>query len=172
MNKSIYRLIDVLVKSDFLSLESASKVIAKKDLSYTFSDPFDISRSIKEFLKSLRDLKKRGKKMSINIYVEDNFKKNFLEMCFTEANVVRNVNIITSMKDVQNLAKDNQLLIIIGNPKESKYKNLLLNKFYRFHVINNHIRQSVCGCYVVHNSMSDMKKLVFLVLLILKVIKV
>lgn len=172
MSKNIYKLIDVLVKSDFLSLQSGSKVVAKKDLNYTFSDPFDVSRSIKEFLLSLKDLKKRGGKMGVNIYVEDNFKKNFLQMCFTEANVIQNVNIITSMKEVQKLAKSNQLLVIIGNPEESKYKNLLFNKFYRLHVINNYAHQKVGGCYVIHNSMSDMKKLIFLILLILKVIKV
>jgi hypothetical protein len=171
MNKNIYKLVEVLVKSDFLSLESGSKVIAKNGLSYTFSDPFDISRSIKEFLKSLRDLKRRGKKMNVNIYVEDSFKKSFLEMCFMEANVARNVNVISSMKDIQKLSKDNQLLIVLGNPEESTYKSLLLKKFYRFHVINNHTYQSVNGGYVFHSSMSDMKKLVFLALLILKIVK-
>jgi len=170
MNENIYKLVDILVKSDFLSIEPMSQVVAKKSLNYKFTDPFEISRSIKEFLRSLKDVRSKGK-VVMNIYVEDKFKKYFLEMCFKEANLIQNINIITSIKEVQKLSKENQFLLIIGYPKERKYRDLLLNQFYRFHVINNRGQQRVDGCYVIHTSMSDVKKLVFLVILILKVIK-
>lgn len=171
MNENIYKLIDILVKSDFLSIEPTFQVVAKKSLSYKFLDPFETSRSIKEFLRSLKDVKAKGK-FTINIYVESKFKKNFLEMCFKEANVIQNVNIITSMKEVQYLSRENQLLLILGYPKENRYKDLLLNQFYRLHVINNRGHQKIGGCYVISNSMADLKKLTVLILLILKVIKV
>jgi len=167
MNENIYKLVNILVKSDFLSIDQTSKM----SLKYKFSDPFEVSRSIKEFLRSLKDVKSQGK-VTINIYVEDKFKKNFFDMCFKEANVVQNVNVITSMKEAHKLSKENQLLLIVGCPKESKYKDLLLNQFYRIHVINNRGAQKIDGCYVIPNSMSDFKKIIVIVLLILKVIKV
>lgn len=171
MNENIYKLISILVKSDFLSIDQTSKTTFKTGLKYKFSDPFEVSRSIKEFLRSLKDVKNKGK-FTINIYVEDKFKKNFFEMCFREANVVQHVNVITSMKEVHKLSKENQLLLIVGSPKESKYRDLLLHQFYRIHIINNRISQKVDGCYVIPNSMSDFKKIIVIVLLILKVIKV
>lgn len=171
MNENIYKLVSILVKSDFLSIDQTSKMSSKTGLKYSFSDPFEVSRSIKEFLRSLKDVKNRGKIM-VNIYVEDKFKKNFFEMCFKEANVIQNVNVITSMKEVNKLSKENQLLLIVGCPKESKYKDLLLNQFYRIHVINTRGTQKIDGCYVIPNSMSDFKKIIVIVLLILKVIKV
>lgn len=171
MNKNIYKLIEILVKADFLALERTSEIIASKNLTYKFLDPFVMTRSIKEFLRSLKDVKAKGNVM-VNIYVEDKFKKHFLDMCFEEANVNSSVNVITSMKEVHKLVKDNQLLLVIGSLKEGKYKDLLLHQFYRIHVINTHQHQKVDGCYVIPNSMADLKKIVFLILLILKVIKV
>lgn len=171
MNKNIYKLIEVLVKADFLALERTSEIIASKNLTYKFLDPFVMTRSIKEFLRSLKDVKAKGNVM-VNIYVEDKFKKHFLDMCFEEANVNSSVNVITSMKEVHKLVKDNQLLLVIGSLKEGKYKDLLLHQFYRIHVINTHQHQKIDGCYVIPNSMADLKKIVFLILLILKVIKV
>lgn len=171
MNKNIYKLVDVLVKSDFLTLERTSQVIASKNLTYKFLDPFEITRSVKEFLRSLRDVKTRGDVM-VNIYVEDKFKKHFLDMCFAEANVHSNVNVITSMKEVHKLVKENQLLLVIGSLKEGKYRDLLFHQFYRIHVVNSRQHQKIDGCYVIPNSMTDLKKIVFLILLILKVIKV
>ncbi len=169
-SKNFYKLVDVLVKSDFLTLEKTSQVVANKNLKYKFLDPFEITRSIKEFLKSLKDVKAKGR-IIVNIYVEDKFKKHFLDMCFTEANVMSNVNVITSMKEVHKLKKEDQVLLIVGSLKESKYKDLLLHQFYRIHVINSHSSQKIDGCYVIPNSMSDLKKIVLLILLILKIIK-
>ncbi len=171
MNKNIYKLVDVLVKSDFLVLERASQLVGSKNLTYKFLDPFEITRSVKEFLRSLKDAKAKGG-VKINIYVEDKFKKYFLDMCFAEANVCSQVNVITSMKEINKLSKDNQILLVIGSLREGKYKDLLLHQFYRIHVVNGRQHQKVDGCYVIPNSMSDLKKIVFLILLILKVIKV
>lgn len=171
MNKSIYKLVDVLVKSDFLILERTSQIVASKNLAYKFLDPFEITKSVKEFLRSLRDVKANGDIM-VNIYVEDKFKKHFLEMCFAEMNAQSNVNVITSMKEVHKLSKENQLLLVIGSLKEGKYKDLLFHQFYRIHVVNSRQHQKVDGCYVIPNSMTDLKKIVFIILLILKVIKV
>lgn len=170
MNKNIYKLVDVLLKSDFLTLERTSQVVASKHLTYKFLDPFEITRSVKEFLRSLRDVRSNGTVM-VNIYVEDKFKKHFLDMCFSESNVHSNVNVITSMKEVHKLVKENQLLLVIGSLKEGKYKDLLFHEFYRIHVVNGRQFQKIDGCYVIPNSMTDLKKIVFLIILILKVIK-
>ena len=88
MNKNIYKLVDILVKADFLTLERSSQVVASKNLTYKFLDPFEITRSVKEFLRSLRDVKNKGNVM-VNIYVEDKFKKHFYRIfkyCFIHTN--------------------------------------------------------------------------------------
>jgi len=172
IKRDIYTFIQNLAKLDFLSFKSDEYSLMTHKFEYQFFNPLLVSRSLKELFLSLIETKKLFGILNINIYVSDSFQQRFLELCFKYSNVSKNkICVITSLKELSKFSRSNQILLVLDNLTENNYKSLLFHKFYKIHIINTQNLQELEGAYIIPNSVSDLKKLLIFVILILKVLK-
>jgi hypothetical protein len=133
----------------------------------------ELLKSIKRFLRSFQFLNKwKDKKTLFHICIENLDYIKILNVLFEKYNLNTTLNISTLLPG-SNL-KSNQLKSILILDKflsSNNYKNLNFDQFFLIQEINSFNNVNNSGVYKVYNNLNDFKKLLFLGIFLLQILK-
>lgn len=174
-NKNLF--LKSLIESDFLFLEQKARPQLKflnsfskinKNSGWTFIDPVETTKNIKQLVRTLRFLKNQNSTF-LHCLVEN---KQYLDIIQT---FLKSVSLVTpvSVKETlpnKNLSPDTlQLLILLNfslNNKETFLKRLFDKNIFLISKINSKLEKNNWGTYKIYNDLMDIKKIIFLLVII------
>jgi hypothetical protein len=134
---------------------------------------FELLKSIKRFLRSFQFFNKwKDKKTLFYICIDNPQYIKFLNILFEKYNLNTTLNISTTLPKF--CLKSNELKSILILDKflsNSNYKNLNFYKFFLIKEINSFNNVNNSGSYKVYNNLNDFKKLLFLGIFLLQILK-
>jgi hypothetical protein len=142
-------------------------------LSFSYMDITSLNKELKQLVRLLQNLKKAGVCPHIHIWVENQLLVMLLTKIFSIKNLALNIFITTAAPAV--CIKDPSLVLILGVPY-LKFNNTLVEKIFNsknFLVvkINSVLETNSFFTYKSLNSLVDIKKFVFLSILIKKIFR-
>jgi hypothetical protein len=134
---------------------------------------FELLKSIKRFLRSFQFLNKWDeKKTLLHICIDNSQYINFLNILFEKYKLNTTLNISTLLPDVSLKSKELRSILILDKLlSTNNYKNLNFYQFFLVHEINSFTNLNNSGVYKVYNNLNDFKKLLFLGIFLLQIIK-
>ena len=171
-----------LIDSDFLfvrpssySRESNSKMRLNLGLSNNLeiANILDLNKSLKQLIRLIKDFTKTPA-FSIFIWVEEHSTVELLNHLLKKKNSLVQIDIKTTPPSQKKNSKVPQFLLILGTPygyyNSSIYYNFFQANIFLICKINSESDKNLFGCYKVFNDLSDIKKIIFLSVLINKAI--
>lgn len=175
-NKNIKDLLlTSLITSDFLLLEKNStalrhiKFVSKHNsLELSSLDLFETLKSVKELINLLRFISNSEKK-SLQIIIENKQYLRILNFFFKKSKTT--LKILIKNAFVSNLCDKsvNQLVLLLTDSvtgNSTLFKNFVQNNIFLINKINTKIEQNSWGSYKLYNDLSDLKKFLFIVILL------
>lgn len=134
---------------------------------------FELLKSIKRFLRSFQFLNTwKDKKTLFYICIDNPQYIQFLNILFEKYDLNTTLNISSLLPEGS--LKSNELKSILILDKfisSSNYKNLNFYQFFLVHEINSFNNINNSGAYKVYNNLNDFKKLLFLGIFLLQILK-
>jgi|LauGreSuBDMM15SN_2_FD.fasta_scaffold37019_4 hypothetical protein len=179
-NKNLF--LKSLIESDFLFLEQKARPQLKvlnsfskinKNSGWTFIDPVETTKNLKQLIRTLRFLKNQDSNF-LHCLVEN---KQYLDIIQT---FLQSVSLATpvSVKDTlptKNLSQNTlQVLILLNfslNNKETFLKRLFDKNIFLINKINSKIEKNNWGTYKIYNDLTDVKKIIFLLVIISNILE-
>jgi hypothetical protein len=179
-NKNLF--LKSLIESDFLFLEQKARPQLKvlnsfskinKNSGWTFIDPVETTKNLKQLIRTLRFLKNQDSNF-LHCLVEN---KQYLDIIQT---FLQSVSLATpvSVKDTlptKNLSQNTlQVLILLNfslNNKETFLKRLFDKNIFLINKINAKIEKNNWGTYKIYNDLTDVKKIIFLLVIISNILE-
>jgi len=172
-----------MVSADFTLINLLSKTTAKasdtritlgfkeQDL-YAHLNLLSLNKNLKQLLRALQYLKK-NKSATLTIYCQDLYFNEFLIKMLRTTKFYRKIFIRKSLKNIKTPRSRRNLLVLL----DAEFTNLsCLKQFYQhnFFLINkintkNELRNF--GSYKIFNEVKELKKVIFLIILIRKVLE-
>jgi len=133
----------------------------------------ELLKSIKRFLRSFQFLNKwKDKKTSFHICIDNPQYINFLNILFEKYNLNTTLEISTSLPESSLKAnKLKSILILDKFISNNNYKSLNFYQFFLVQEINSFNNVNNSGAYKVYNNLNDFKKLLFLGIFLLQILK-
>ena len=157
-----------IVNSDFLILDNKFFINSKFQKKYKVFSISEIIKNIKEFCRTLKLLDTKYN-FQLVLYVENNFNKTIIDLLLQGVN--KNLKIISSVKEVPKKTSYYTILVVIGNVEDNILKILFSNNIYLLHIVSEKVSSIISGSYNMQNSVVNIKKLVFLITILLTIIK-
>jgi hypothetical protein len=133
----------------------------------------ELLKSIKRFLRSFQFLNKwKDKKTLFHICIDNPQHIKFLNVLFEKYNLNTTLNISTLLPGLS--LKSNELKSILILDKflsNNSYKNLNFYQFFLVQEINSFVNINNSGAYKIYNNLNDFKKLLFLGIFLLQILK-
>jgi|TARA_Y100000780_G_scaffold83465_1_gene75385 hypothetical protein len=133
----------------------------------------ELLKSIKRFLRSFQFLNKwKDKKTLLYICIDNPQYIQFLNVLFEKYNLNTTLNISTLLPGLS--LKSNELKSILILDKlisNSSYKNLNFYQFFLVQEVNSFNNINNSGAYKIYNNLNDFKKLLFLGIFLLQILK-
>ena len=133
----------------------------------------ELLKSIKRFLRSFQFLNKwKDKKTLFHICIDNPHYIKILNVLFEKYNLNTTLNISTLLPGAS--LKSNELKSILILDKflsTNNYKNLNFYQFFLIQEINSFNTVNNSGAYKVYNNLNDFKKLLFLGIFLLQILK-
>ena len=181
-NKIQKSLIYNLIIFDFIFLsnytKSSSNFIfkkyqASKKLYIVRLAIFELLKSIKRFLRSFQFFNKWDKKITfLHICIDNLDYINFLNILFEKYNLNTTLNINILLPRVNLKSKELKSILILDKLlSNNDYKSLNFNQFFLVNEINSFSNLNNCGVYKIYNNVNEFKKLMFLGVFLLQIIK-
>ena len=181
-NKIQKSLIYNLITFDFLFLttytKSSSNFISKKyhvakKLYVVRLAIFDLLKSIKRFLRSFQFFNKWDKKRTLLHICLDNLDYiNFLNILFKKYKLNTTLNVSLLLPRVNLKSKELKSILILDKVlSNNDYKGLNFNQFFFVNEINSFSNLNNFGVYKIYNNVNEFKKLMFLGVFLLQIIK-
>jgi hypothetical protein len=168
-NNNINLLIDNLIKSDVLLL--------KNDLNTKYLDQIvnvdHLITSLKQFVFIIKRFFKKENR-NIVFLVKNKNQKLFIDHCLTKLNLNLAVKSITNISDLSSKDKSILLVLLDNNNElnlEQFIKTNLNKKNYFLFNINSILNKDNHGIYSIFAQMNNIKKILFLLVLIRRAIK-
>ena len=168
-----------LIESDFLILNDTSShlltYLKTKSLTNSSLDIFQLSKTLKQFIRILQFLHKRKKK---NLYflLSNYVQLRLFKTAFKTSNFEYPLQLNTSFKNEKFRKISSSKAIFFLDKSLSKNKNLfnslVLDNVFLIGSVNSHFEKFGWGTYKVHNDLIDFKKILFLSLVISKILGV
>jgi hypothetical protein len=171
-----------LIESDFLLLEqkSASQLRSlnlfskiNKNSGLTFIDPIETVKSIKQLIRTLNFLKTQ-KSTFLHFLIENKQHLNIAQAFLKSVSLSAPVAVKETLPS-ENLSQSTlQLLILINfslNNKETFIKRLFDKNIFLISKINSKIEKNSWGAYKIYNDLSDIKKIIFLLVIVHNVLE-
>lgn len=170
-----------LIDSDFLFAHSRDKGNNAKvrfQLSHLKSveivNILDLNKSIKQLIRMLK-LSTKISALSIYVWVEDLSTVEILNHLLEKENLSVPVSVKTTPPSQQGNCQSTQLLLVLGTPqgyfKSSIYYNFFQRNIFLVCKVNSEKDKHLFGCYKIFNDLRDMKKIIFLSIIINKSIR-
>jgi len=171
-------LIQSLILSDFIflkvkkyqQLRHIKSVIFLKE-KIAILNFLEIVKSLKHLIRLLQFLK--NKKSCLYILMENTFYKTILST-FIKNKKLLNIKVFSSIRKKDLLVKKIQLLLDLTSNK-TKYLNffnqLVLNNIFLIQSINSKMELKQFGSYKIYNKLDDIKKFLFIIVLISQIYK-
>lgn len=157
-----------IVSSDFLILDKKLTVNPKLQKKYKVLSLDEIIKNIKELCRTL-NLINIERNFRLIIYVENSFNKDILDLLLRDFK--KNLKITSSVEEVKKKTYFHNILIIIGNIEDNILKSFFLNNIYLIHILSEKLSLTINGSYNMQNNVLNIKKLTFLVTILLTIIK-
>jgi hypothetical protein len=165
-NKIQIKSVKLLLNSNLLIFKQTSK----NDYTSKYLDPIEFFKNLKQFIRILQFLKncKHG-----NLYLEaDNFtfKEIFSVVKFNRPKIT--LKTLDSVFKNEELEKENSVSLVLHltekNYRSNFVKQLFLKQLFLLQFINCNYNKNDLGFYKMYNSVSDLKKNLFFILLLKK----
>lgn len=169
-----------LIDSDFLFVRSTAcnRVSSlKMDLQLGLSknlgvaDILESNKSVKQLIRTIKLLSKTPA-FSVYIWVEDSSVAELLNNLLKKESMSISVDVKSTAPSQNKDRQATQLLLILGAPSGYVSSNIFYNFFQKniFLIcrINSQQETNLFGCYKIFNDLNDIKKIIFLSLLISK----
>lgn len=186
--RSKFYLLEDIIKNDFSIVQSngmqcVSDARIKIDTRTNFSslNLLTLNRSLKQFLRSLKflrdiSIKKSKNKFSepprIIVYSRDTYLCNLLKKLFSTLKSSVNFDFRSDFTQMNETYKSQQLIILLGEdyiaPKF--LKKFYLNEIFLINKINTAAERNNFGAYKIYNSITDLKKILFLFIVVKHII--
>ena len=168
-----------IIESDFLIINKKAKGVVIKTTdslkynNYTILNLLETNRNLKQFLRILQFLKKQNN-YSLNILIEEDQMRSLFQDYFNKHLKDNNINIINKISSLKGKEKINLLIVFEDLIYNETKKNLIIEKLISrncFLVVklNCETELKTLGYYKIYNEMSDIKKIIFIFSIILKV---
>jgi hypothetical protein len=171
-----------LIDSDFSLVKSRktpnhfnSKIQLDTLNQFNVVNILELNKTLKQFSKFLFLLKQqKNKNYCIYVLCEDKFLNALLTKLCIE--LVLNTNIIVSetLPLIKHKTNTINAALILGdlsyNYKNILEKNLFFNNIFIVHKINTKYEKNFLGFYKIYNDITDLKKIIFLVILMSKIL--
>jgi hypothetical protein len=179
-NKNLF--LKSLIESDFLFLEQKARPQLKvlnsfskinKNSGWTFIDPVETTKTLKQLVRTLRFLKSQDSNF-LHCLVEN---KQYLAIIQT---FLQSVSLATPVSVKETLPTKNlsqstlQVLILLNfslNNKETFLKRLFDKNIFLINKINSKIEKNNWGTYKIYNDLTDVKKIIFLLVIISNILE-
>lgn len=134
---------------------------------------FELLKSIKRFLRSFQFFNKWDKKITfLHICIDNLDYINFLNILFEKYNLNTTLNISILLPRVNLKSKELKSILILDKLlSNNDYKSLNFNQFFLVNEINSFSNLNNCGVYKIYNNVNEFKKLMFLGVFLLQIIK-
>lgn len=133
----------------------------------------ELLKSIKRFLRSFQFLNKwKDKKSYFYICMDNPQYINFLNILFEKYNLTTALNFSTVLPGSNLKSKELKSILVLDKfLSNNNYKNLNFYQFYLVQEINSFNNVNNFGAYKVYNNLDDFKKLLFLGIFLLQILK-
>lgn len=171
-----------LIDSDFAIVKSRkfpnhfnSKLSLNSLNQFNALNILELNKTLKQFSKFLFLLsQQKSKNYCIYVVCEDKFLTSLLTKLFSELVLDTKIIVSETLPLIkQNLSTINAALIL-GNLsydyKNILEKNLFFNNIFIVHKINIKYEKNFLGFYKIYNDITDLKKIIFLVILMSKIL--
>lgn len=170
-----------LIIFDFLFLINYTKksiVVLKKykiikNITLVRLDTFEVLKSFKRFLRSFYFLTKGiNKKMLVHICTENFQNIKFLNILFNKSSLKVFLNVTHLLPRLSfNYFDSKSVLFLEKFLSFNNFKSLSYNHFFLVHEINTFTNSTDFGSFRIYNNFTDFKKLLFLGILLLQILK-
>ena len=174
----IYNLIifDFIFLSNYTKTSSnliSKKYQASKKLHIVRLAIFELLKSIKRFLRSFQFFNKWDKKVTFLHICIDNLEYiNFLNILFEKYKLNTTLNISILLPRVEFKSNEFKSILILDKLLSiNDYKSLSFNQFFLVNEINSLNNVHNCGAYKIYNNVNEFKKLMFLGVFLLQILK-
>ena len=135
-------------------------------------DILELNKSLKHIIRLLQFLSKEDL-YSIYFWVENNYLTSLLDTFFIDLKKKITLNVKTTMPGYHSLIL-NKVLLILDNPTQSNCiktnKKFINNNILLVNKINLTVEKNYYGHYKIFNSLNDLKKIIFLLIILRLVI--
>jgi hypothetical protein len=160
------KFLKTLIDSDF-SLLNQTNLKTSTLNSISVLNLSELQKELKQFLRLLTFIS-TNKNGSIIICVEDDYTSFLLTQIF--ADVSFKIKIQKTIP-VEYTKKDQVKLILVFGTSHINFNRLLNSNIFLITKINKVYEKKLCGSYKISNDLSDLKKIVFLCILLNKILK-
>lgn len=174
----IYNLIifDFIFLSNYTKTSSnliSKKYQASKKLHIVRLAIFELLKSIKRFLRSFQFFNMWDKKVTFLHICIDNLEYiNFLNILFEKYKLNTTLNISILLPRVEFKSNEFKSILILDKLLSiNDYKSLSFNQFFLVNEINSFNNVHNCGAYKIYNNVNEFKKLMFLGVFLLQILK-
>lgn len=162
-NKTLYTFIDHLVDSDFLILKRTDK-----GTNYV-CNPYEIVKNIKE-LSSLVSGLNHSKDLKFVFYSENLNVVQYLRLSLKELGLdSKNIFVTTNSREITS-GNSKAIVFILGNYNSNIVNHFLENSIYSIYFINKNNKSFISGSYNMFNDLSNLKKIIFFITILSKII--
>ena len=171
-----------LIDSDFSLVKSSknlnhfnSKVQLDSLNQFNVLNILELNKTLKQFSRFLFLLKKQNNKnYCIYVLCEDKFLNALLNKLFIELVLNKTIIVSETLPLIKHNTDTTNLALILGdlsyNYKNILEKNLFFNNIFIVHKINTKYEKNFLGFYKIYNDITDLKKIIFLVILMSKIL--
>mgnify|MGYP003386180069 CR=1 FL=1 len=133
----------------------------------------ELLKSIKRFLRSFQFLNKwKDKKTLFYICIDNPQYIKFLNVLFEKYSLNTTLNISTLLPGLSLKSKELKSILILDKfISNNNYKNLNFYQFFLVQEINSFNNVNNSGAYKIYNNLNDFKKLLFLGIFLLQILK-
>lgn len=163
-----------VVRSNVLNLNRVSAAVKttygfNKSQDYIHLDLLVLNKSLKQFLRAVRYLKTK-KRSTLTIYIKDLHFCNLLIKLLGNSELKTRVFIKSSLKKIEKTTAKRNLLLLLDAEFActAALKQFTENSFFLIHKINTSSETTNSGVFKLFNDVKELKKMIFLVLLIKK----
>ena len=163
IHKTLYTFIDNLVNSDFLILKRSN------DGTNYICNPYEIVKNIKELSNLISGLSNSAD-LKFVFYSENLNIVQYLKLSLKELNLnSKNILVTTNSREIIH-SNSKVIVFILGNYNFNIINYFLENAIYSIYFINNNNKLFVSGSYNMLNDLSNLKKIIFFITLLSKII--
>lgn len=133
----------------------------------------ELNKSIKQLVRILQFLKSNFKS-HLYILAEDKYLVSFLSQYLKDYSLTTSIQIKTTLPTNKEIIDEPRLVLILGNSSHHFQtvvkKKFVDNNIFLVSKINLNVETNFFGAYKIFNDLNDIKKIVFLIILLTKIL--